>query len=73
MKATNKEILAAVSLFSAIAFGALGSFVAPQGIIDSSMLYLIAQFLVFSATLLGFGDTVHKIQKIAKEIKEEKK
>lgn len=45
--------LAIASFVFAVVFGVAGFIVAPLGVIDSTILYLIAQFLVLCATFLG--------------------
>lgn len=66
----SKDFLAALATVAAIGFGIAGTFIAPQGIIDSSMLYLIAQLLLYAATLLGFGSAVQKIAEMLGKKKE---
>ena len=53
--------LAYIATIASVGFGIAGTIIAPMGIIDSSMLYLIAQLLIFAATLLGFGTTISKV------------
>lgn len=64
-----KEKLAAFATISAVFFGAAGMALPPMGAIDKSVLYIIAQLLIFAATLLGFGSTVEKVTKMVDEIK----
>jgi len=66
---TIKEGSAVIALLAAIAFGVLGCVTDPIGIIDRSMLYLVAQFLIFAATALGMGATIQKMSNLVKEIK----
>lgn len=68
----TKEKLATIALLSAIGFGIAGTAIPPYGIIDKSLLYMIAQLLVFAATLLGFGQTIERITNIANDIKKKK-
>lgn len=56
-----KDIYAGFALLVATVLSFVGTFLPPQGIVDSSMLYLIAQFLLLAATLLGFGNVYRKI------------
>lgn len=51
--ARTKKILAWILAISAIGFGVAGFCVPPIGIINSSVLWFIAQLNLFSATLLG--------------------
>ena len=64
-----KERLAAFATIAAVGFGIAGMALPPYGIIDSSILYIIAQLLIFAATLLGFGSTVEKVTNMVNEIK----
>lgn len=70
---TTKERLASIAAIAAIGFGIAGTAIPPHGIIDKSMLYLIAQLLIFSATLLGFGHTIEKVTEMVNDIKNRKK
>lgn len=69
----TKDRLATVAVLSAICFGIAGTVLPPQGVIDSSMLYLIAQLLIFAATMLGFGKTIERITNVVNEIKQNRK
>lgn len=57
----TKKILAWILAVSAIVFGIAGFCVPPVGIINSSVLWLIAQYEVFSATLLGIDIELVKL------------
>lgn len=48
-----KRILLVIAFVAAIGFGIGGFCVPPPGIIDSSVLWLIAQFLLFCCSVLG--------------------
>lgn len=48
-----KNILAAVSLAAAILLASVNMFLPPVGEVDSSVLNIFAQLLIFAATLLG--------------------
>jgi len=48
-----KKYLSIASFVSAIIFAALGMWMPPQGEISGSVLILVAQLLVLSATFLG--------------------
>ena len=56
-----KTFLSIAAFIAAVAFGMAGTWIAPAGIIDSSMLYFIAQLLLYSATMVGFGTTIGKV------------
>lgn len=47
--------IAVASFLAAVAFGIAGFIVPPPGEIHDSVLYLIAQFLVLTASLFGVG------------------
>lgn len=48
-----KKILAVILTISAVGFGIAGFCVPVVGVIDSSILWFVAQLLLYSATLLG--------------------
>ena len=58
-----KVILAVILVISAIGFGIAGFCVPPVGVVSSSLLWLIAQFLLVSATFLGIDAAVLEIIK----------
>lgn len=54
MKADNVKLIIAASAFIVAAFLAIASlFIPPSGVIDSSALWAVAQFLVMCCTILG--------------------
>ena len=57
---TSKEVLAAAALLMAGVLALWGMLLPPAGDIENNMLVLIAQFLVFAATLLGVGGKMKK-------------
>lgn len=61
----SKSIMAAVSLAAAIFLG-VASFKATNDI-TTNMLILIAQFLLYSLTMMGFGEIVKYIMKTLKK------
>lgn len=63
MKIKVKIILAWILAMSAVGFGIAGFCVPPVGVINSSVLWLVAQFLLFSATLLGIDIEYLKLLK----------
>ena len=63
MKIKTKIILAWILAISAVGFGIAGFCVPPLGVINSSVLWLVAQFLLFSATLLGIDIEYLKLLK----------
>lgn len=59
-----KRILAIFSFSSSIVIGFVAMFLPPKGIIDTSILWFIAQMLVFAANILGFNFNVFKSDKV---------
>lgn len=57
MKATPKiqTGIAIASFFSALGFGIAGFCTPPPGQVDNSVLYLVAQFLLLTASIFGVG------------------
>ena len=55
-----KRIVAIVSFISAIVIGFIAMFLPPSGIIDTSVLWFIAQLLVFTSNIFGFNFNVLK-------------
>lgn len=47
--------IATLSFFAAIAFGIAGFIIPPPGEIHDSVLYLVAQFLLLTASIFGVG------------------
>lgn len=64
-----KKIVAMFSFFVAIVIGFIALFLPPQGVIDSSVLWFIAQLLVFTANIFGFNLDVFKSDKVNKSSK----
>lgn len=62
-----KRKLAFLSWMSAVVFAIAGIFTPPVGEIDESVLMLIAQLLVFCATLLGVDSYFDKMRKLLKK------
>ena len=59
---TIKDYYAGFALLVATALSFIGTFLPPAGEIHQSMLYLIAQFLVLCATLMGVGHIYKQIK-----------
>ena len=76
MKTTAKiQYFIAVSAFiAAVGFGVAGFIVPPPGEVHDSVLYLIAQFLLLTASILGvgamFASQKISIQRKIEELKE---
>lgn len=55
-----KMILAVLSFLASVVIGFIAMFIPPSGEIHSSILWFVAQMLVFCATLLGLNLTLGK-------------
>ena len=62
-----KEILAAAALIVASVLAVWGMLLPPVGDVEQNLLILVAQFLVFAATLLGIGSTFERLLKRLQE------
>ena len=62
-----KRKIALLSFCSAVAFAAAGLYLPPMGVIDSSVLMLVAQLLVLCATLLGVDSYFDKLRELMKK------
>lgn len=63
-----RSIYSGIALVSAVVLSALAVFIQPRGVIDTSVLYVIAQFLIYSASLLGIAGAVSAISDHLKNI-----
>lgn len=61
----SKEIISWISFISSIIIGFLALFLPPIGIIDKSVLWFIAQMLLFSANILGINYNVFNADKVS--------
>ena len=52
MKNTFNKVLCIITLIAGIAFGVAGLCLPPIGVIDNSVLILVAQLLVYSASVI---------------------
>lgn len=59
-----KKVLAVLSFISAIVLGFIAMFLPPKGVIDTSILWFIAQLLVFTSNIFGFNFNVSQSDKI---------
>ena len=59
-----KRKIALLSFCSAVAFAAAGLYLPPMGVIDSTVLMLVAQLLVLCATLLGVDSYFDKLKEL---------
>lgn len=57
---TPKDILATTALAVASVLAVWGMLLPPVGDVEQNLLILVAQFLVFAATLLGIGSTFER-------------
>lgn len=76
MKTTTKiqYFIAVAAFIAAIGFGMAGFITPPPGEVHDSVLYLIAQFLLLTASILGvgamFASQKHSLQKKFKQMEE---
>lgn len=61
-----------VAFLTAIIIGFIALFIPPAGIIDNSVLWFIAQLLVFVSNILGFNFNVFKSPQNIQSHKEDK-
>ena len=57
-----KKKISLLAFCSAVAFAAAGLYLPPMGVIDSTVLMLVAQLLVLCATLLGVDSYFDKLR-----------
>lgn len=57
----TKNYLSSIALISAVAIMFIAVYLEPKGIIDTSVLYVIAQLLVYSASMLGISSAIKEI------------
>lgn len=65
---TSKTLYSGFALLSAVVIALCGIWIQPLGIVDTSLLYVIAQLLIYSASLLGISSAVGQIAKHLKNI-----
>lgn len=63
-----RNIYSGIALISAILLSAFAVAIQPRGIIDTSILYVIAQLLIYSASLLGIAGVASAISKHLKNL-----
>lgn len=63
-----RNIYSGIALVSAVLLSAAAIVIQPRGIIDTSILYVIAQLLIYSASLLGIAGVASAISKHLKNI-----
>lgn len=57
----TKNYLSSIALISAVAIMFIAVYLEPKGVIDTSVLYVIAQLLVYSASMLGITSAIKEI------------
>ena len=62
-----KKKISLLAFCSAVAFAAAGLYLPPMGVIDSTVLMLVAQLLVLCATLLGVDSYYDKLRELMKK------
>ena len=62
-----KKKISLLAFCSAVAFAAAGLCLPPMGVIDSTVLMLVAQLLVLCATLLGVDSYFDKLRELMKK------
>lgn len=60
---TSKTLYSGFALVSAVFIALCGVWIEPLGIVDTSLLYVVAQLLIYSASLLGISSAVGHIAK----------
>lgn len=62
MKSKNiiKLIVSVISFVSSIVIGFIALFIPPTGVIDTSVLWFVAQLLLFTSSILGIDYHVFK-------------
>lgn len=68
---TSKTLYSGFALVSAVCIAMCGVWLEPQGIVDTSLLYVVAQLLIYSASLLGISSAVEHIAKHLQNINNE--
>ena len=61
-----KKKISLLAFCSAVEFAAAGLYLPPMGVIDSTVLMLVAQLLVLCATLLGVDSYFDKLKELMK-------
>lgn len=65
----TKRVIAVLSFVSALIIGFIALFLPPQGVIDTSVLWFIAQLLVFTSNIFGFNFNVSQSDTIIQSSK----
>lgn len=67
---TAKTLYSGIALASAVFIAIFAIYIEPMGIIDTSVLYVVAQLLIYSASLMGISSAVATILSAIKDIKQ---
>lgn len=62
----NRYIYSFVSFISSIVVGFFAMFLPPEGVIDNSVLWFVAQLLLFTSSILGINYHVFESNKVSK-------
>lgn len=63
-----RNIYSGIALAGAVILSAAAVAIEPMGVIDTSILYVVAQLLIYSASLLGISSAVNALSKHVKSI-----
>lgn len=63
-----RNIYSGIALAGAVILSAAAVAIEPMGVIDTSILYVVAQLLIYSASLLGISSAVNALSKHFKSI-----
>lgn len=63
-----RNIYSGIALAGAVILSAAAVAIEPMGVIDTSILYVVAQLLIYSASLLGISSAVSALSKHIKTI-----
>lgn len=61
-----RKVLSLLSFVAALVFGVIAMFTPPYAVIDSSVLWFIAQMLVFCASLIGIDFKISDLKDVFK-------
>ena len=64
-KEVVKHIISIVAFLAAVVIGFIALFMPPTGVIDASVLWFVAQLLVFVSGILGIDFKIDAVRKIA--------
>lgn len=70
---SSKTLYSGVALASAVFIAIFAIYIEPMGIIDTSVLYVVAQLLIYSASLMGISSAVATILHELRQFKQNSK